>query len=921
MSSSRNPDDSPSFVDAYSYSPEDSGWGGFEGEDLSDLLAEVDRDLDTLAKRGDLDGAGRSATISNPEIPPAKRVDIFDPAHNMREVNKQLLLLEDHLFHPPKYCPDCVRKHLMKAEAFADESYSLDKQDEFGSTLSWLPHQLRELQDDFLVGLDKKSVAQRARYIRKRLSRETQSSLKKRAKKKRLGQDPVFVDDTIGPNARRRGRGTETRQGTSRPQPSEDFQRWEEEREAREVQKIEETGCPTPLPLPFFTNGEPSFWKHVGGGGPSEIEEIPQSGATLAPGMKVWIPLFSEDRSQTTGWVRGSVSEATEIDGYPVRCIPQNEATDVWGEEPDVASNRLFLWKGIRISRRAYVPVEWRTGDGQRWSIWMSAKNVIPVSPFNIVNKYFANRTLRFYKSDNTPNTPSYVDAVLNQNMLNSLSALEGAFWARLWMAGPWRPSAYSSRSTLGEVDTGWDDILMNGTEVEGLSDSTPPSSRPWLDGRKGLRGVNVNRVLNDLKERFPNEVFLPFNQERRLELFYRVVMSFLVQAIYVDSSGGRLTSFRTPCASNTLQSSGRPQDRRQGTNNNFENLSLPLWANRMAFDFLVAAGLHPDRDSVASQEDPTVRGDDEVISPSDSAGTKILAEARASEPLLKDLLMRALGVDAMILGEGSEGARRSQSFDSSAPGASDWASTWAYTMGDAISRTWTGEELEAGTSGGGAICTAESAELSQMIGTTTNAICQLSQCTPEGTIRPSAEVQRTRQRTYNPDIPTLVGYAFDAVEQGEFEERMSSNGRVNQMIDEAKGSEAQAMRAQKKGDEATFKFWTKSAAEKWGEISQESTELWPLVRSIGLYDTVQDIPKGYQARGDLVNRFRGTHWANIASAERAQMESRHSRFFLRSATEKGNTRKVVTAGLIGGALLAGGLYFKGNKAPTGEEP
>jgi len=44
----------------------------------------------------------------------------------VREIVKHLLLLEDHLAHARKQCPDCIRKHLMTCEALADEAVALD---------------------------------------------------------------------------------------------------------------------------------------------------------------------------------------------------------------------------------------------------------------------------------------------------------------------------------------------------------------------------------------------------------------------------------------------------------------------------------------------------------------------------------------------------------------------------------------------------------------------------------------------------------------------------------------------------------------------------------------------------------------------------------------------------------------------------
>lgn len=55
------------------------------------------------------------------------RLPLMSPLFNFREIAKQMLLLEDHLLHPSKHCLDCIRKHLMTIEAFAEEATTLDK--------------------------------------------------------------------------------------------------------------------------------------------------------------------------------------------------------------------------------------------------------------------------------------------------------------------------------------------------------------------------------------------------------------------------------------------------------------------------------------------------------------------------------------------------------------------------------------------------------------------------------------------------------------------------------------------------------------------------------------------------------------------------------------------------------------------------
>jgi len=125
--------------------------------DMDALLAEVDA---LVAERAPPMRAGST-----------QMMPVMDPAHNYREISKQLLLLEDHLFHPKKECPDCIRKHLLTAEALAEEAVSLDKARVYGPIHQWLPDQLRDFQADVIRGASAPDIAQKVRGVRKRLSR------------------------------------------------------------------------------------------------------------------------------------------------------------------------------------------------------------------------------------------------------------------------------------------------------------------------------------------------------------------------------------------------------------------------------------------------------------------------------------------------------------------------------------------------------------------------------------------------------------------------------------------------------------------------------------------------------------------------------------------------------------------------------
>lgn len=58
---------------------------------------------------------------------PYMKMDLMDPKHNLREIAKQLILLEDHMAHKNKRCVDCITKHYLMVEGLLEEAITLDK--------------------------------------------------------------------------------------------------------------------------------------------------------------------------------------------------------------------------------------------------------------------------------------------------------------------------------------------------------------------------------------------------------------------------------------------------------------------------------------------------------------------------------------------------------------------------------------------------------------------------------------------------------------------------------------------------------------------------------------------------------------------------------------------------------------------------
>jgi len=103
---------------------------------------------------------------------------VMRPEFNMREIIKQLTLLEDHHNHAEKRCPNCVSKHGKCIEGLAEEAVTLctPKQRELAREASQVARAIRVLQhawaekpkDDALNTL----VAAKLRQIRKRLQKK-----------------------------------------------------------------------------------------------------------------------------------------------------------------------------------------------------------------------------------------------------------------------------------------------------------------------------------------------------------------------------------------------------------------------------------------------------------------------------------------------------------------------------------------------------------------------------------------------------------------------------------------------------------------------------------------------------------------------------------------------------------------------------
>lgn len=141
------------------------------------------------------------STAYAPVSEPRGLLDVFDPRHNMREMAKEMLLLEDHMAQPAKFCPDCIRKHLLRTEALAEEAVQLDVEGEHQEYLLPLPGQIRNLQRAFL---DNEAVSDRAASLKGRLALQQQVRSMRKALSKKSFSALAFkpsapVDPALGP--------------------------------------------------------------------------------------------------------------------------------------------------------------------------------------------------------------------------------------------------------------------------------------------------------------------------------------------------------------------------------------------------------------------------------------------------------------------------------------------------------------------------------------------------------------------------------------------------------------------------------------------------------------------------------------------------------------------------------------------------
>jgi hypothetical protein len=111
---------------------------------------------------------------------------IMDPRFNLREAAKNMILLEDHLFHYGKRCQDCILKHCLTIEGFLEEGITLDKKREYSDILITSSQNFRKIFKEIAEKINTRSLqdqecceyAQRIRQIRKPLCQQFATFIK-----------------------------------------------------------------------------------------------------------------------------------------------------------------------------------------------------------------------------------------------------------------------------------------------------------------------------------------------------------------------------------------------------------------------------------------------------------------------------------------------------------------------------------------------------------------------------------------------------------------------------------------------------------------------------------------------------------------------------------------------------------------------
>lgn len=92
---------------------------------------------------------------------------VHEPLFNLKEIVKQMVLLEDHLFHEQKRCRECITKHFLTIIALAEEGLTLDTDKMYEEDFEKILKETIEFEDLLHKTNDFESVAFKLRNLRK----------------------------------------------------------------------------------------------------------------------------------------------------------------------------------------------------------------------------------------------------------------------------------------------------------------------------------------------------------------------------------------------------------------------------------------------------------------------------------------------------------------------------------------------------------------------------------------------------------------------------------------------------------------------------------------------------------------------------------------------------------------------------------
>ena len=154
---------------------------GFEyGPSYGKKLSSKDEGKSKASCSVSKDGAKAKCSCSNAMGEDAPLDKVFSPEFNMREIGKQMILLEDHLFNPYRRCTDCITKHCLMIEALIEEALTLDVDQAYIKGMQQLLDAYRVISRDLLRRVKSSSLdqeyanncAQRIRKLRKPICKE-----------------------------------------------------------------------------------------------------------------------------------------------------------------------------------------------------------------------------------------------------------------------------------------------------------------------------------------------------------------------------------------------------------------------------------------------------------------------------------------------------------------------------------------------------------------------------------------------------------------------------------------------------------------------------------------------------------------------------------------------------------------------------